>query len=800
MPLSGALQRVAKEQVAVVYRDISVNLPEGAQRVQLTVKPLSLRDENASLMLVLIEALGAPAPQTDDRPEESVSLGEVSRDQFRSLEVELQYTKENLQATLEEMETSNEELQATNEELVASNEELQSTNEELHSVNEELYTVNAEYQKKISELTQLTSDMDNLLQSTDIGTIFLDRELCIRKFTPRIAQTFNLLPYDIGRRIDTFSHNIQHFPLTEHVTRVLKSSTPFETEVQDRHGGQFLLRILPYRSKIEVDGVVLTLIDISVLNQTKQHLQALIDHADAAIFLKDLQGHYLQVNRYFASLLGTTADEVRGRTDHDLMPPELADKLHRDDQQVAASGEALTTEDLLPSDQGNRSFLSVKFPLTDGNARVYAVAGISTDVTERKRIHEERQRNAAELEATNEVLRENIAKRNKAETEAREAVKRRDQFLAMLSHELRNPLGAVLNATNLLAHDDVDHETARLAYEVIQRQAQQMARLLDDLLDVSRVIQGKIEMRCEVLDLRDIVRDVVQALGPVFEARQQKLSVTVPDEWLFVRADPARLLQIQENLLANAAKYTPPGGQVWFKVEREGDDVVIQVRDTGAGIPPAMIERIFDPFVQSNETLDRSDGGMGVGLTLVKHLVEMHDGSITAQSDGPGQGSLFVVRLPLAREEDAPPRRDARPGQPPNARRVLIVEDNADSRDMLKSLLQLEGCQVSVAEDGRRGLEAILSQRPDVALVDIGLPGMDGYQVARQVRQTLGKNEVYLVALTGYGRTEDRRAVLEAGFDEHLVKPLKLDELDRILSRSAESAARSESATGIKSS
>ncbi len=266
----------------------------------------------------------------------------------------------------------------------------------------------------------------------------------------------------------------------------------------------------------------------------------------------------------------------------------------------------------------------------------------------------------------------------------------------------------------------------------------------------------------------------------MIDSRRHELHVDIDSSPLFVMGDAARLQQIQVNLLHNAAKYTSPQGTIWLNVRREDGEAVVRVRDTGAGIPADMLETIFDLFVQNDRTLDRADGGMGVGLTLVRTLVVMHGGTVTAHSAGAGRGSEFVVRLPLTTEQK-PFVATTQPAQTPAGTRILIVEDNADSREMLAQLLRTDGCYVTVAGDGKQGLEAIRREKFDLALVDIGLPGIDGYEVARQVRAGPGGGAIYLVALTGYGRPEDRLAVLQAGFDEHLVKPVKLSELERVL-------------------
>jgi two-component system CheB/CheR fusion protein len=368
-----------------------------------------------------------------------------------------------------------------------------------------------------------------------------------------------------------------------------------------------------------------------------------------------------------------------------------------------------------------------------------------------------------------------------AEAEIRQAVQRRDHFLAMLSHELRNPLGAVLNATYVLDRQQPQPATVSQPLSVIQRQSQQMARLLDDLLDVSRVTQGKIDIQREIFDIRSAVDLAVEAVRPQIEARGQELHVDVQEGPLYVNGDPARLQQVQVNLLTNAVKYTPSGGRIELSTWRENGQIAIRVSDSGQGIPANMLGSIFDMFVQNGGTIDGSDEGMGVGLTLARQLIEMHGGTITAHSAGLGEGSEFVVQLPCSDEPDAKPAKVSEGPSQVVGGRVLVIEDNADSREMLKSLLELDGYQVQVAEDGRKGLEALKQSVFDVALVDIGLPGIDGYQVARSARASQKANATRLVALTGYGRSVDRKAVREAGFDDHLIKPLKPEELTQLM-------------------
>jgi two-component system CheB/CheR fusion protein len=729
--------------------------------LKVTVTPVKQRGFEAGYLLVSLEPLDGS--ETAPLSEREIDFGEASREQLRGLEDELRYTKENLQATIEELETSNEELQATNEELVASNEELQSTNEELHSVNEELYTVNAEYQRKIAELTELTDDMDNLLRSTEVGVMFLDGELCIRKFTPKIGEFFDLLPHDIGRRISTFAHNIAHDGLFDDVSRVLATREIVERQVRDKQGKYFLLRILPYRSKAAADGAVVTIIDISLLKEAEAGLRRMskvfMDGADP-IIVEDLQGRIVDLNAEAERAYGWKRHELLGRN-IDILVPADQRPLSRALRQRCRNAEHVRNVEVVRCAKfGETSPVLLTLSLlSDESGSPAAIATIAKDIRVQK----------------------------ESEQEAREAVQRRDQFLAMLSHELRNPLAAVLNAVNVFAHGGADRARHEHACGVIQRQAGQMARLLDDLLDVSRVTQGKIGLRKETCELRSVVLHAVEEVRPLVSGRRHQLTVHVPEQPLYVSADPTRLLQILGNLLTNAAKYTPPGGRISLHVAPDADAVEIRVGDTGEGIPPNMLDAVFDLFVQSHSSLERAEGGMGVGLTLVRTLVEMHGGSVRAYSDGPGRGSEFVVRLPLT-DERPPSKLDPNAAASesltaPASLRVLLVEDNPDSREMLQSWLELDGYQVESADSGARGLEKLLANPPDVALVDIGLPELDGYEVARRVRASEVGRKVRLVAVTGYGRSEDHQAILDAGFDEHLVKPVDPRNLARALNK-----------------
>jgi len=361
------------------------------------------------------------------------------------------------------------------------------------------------------------------------------------------------------------------------------------------------------------------------------------------------------------------------------------------------------------------------------------------------------------------------------------ADRRKNEFLATLAHELRNPLAPLWNALEVVRLSGDSPTTVRRVHEMMERQIRQMTRLVDDLLDVARIGQNKLVLRQDSLDLQQALEEAVQMNAPLLETRGHRLTVQIPPDRITVVADQARLIQVVVNLLNNAAKYTPEGGEIILAVAAEGAEAVIRVIDNGIGIPSEMLPHIFDLFTQLDISPDRPQGGLGIGLTLVRQLVELQGGSITATSPGVGRGSEFIVRFPCTATPQAAAASPTKEETTPS-RHVLIVEDNRDGRESLAMLLELMGHRVDTAEDGRRGVEVALAVRPEVALVDIGLPGLNGYEVARQLRAALGKG-VLLVALTGHSQPEDRRKAAEAGFDAHLTKPVEPGELQTLLAR-----------------
>jgi PAS domain S-box-containing protein len=502
-------------------------------------------------------------------------------------------------------------------------------------------------------------------------------------------------------------------------------------------------------------------------------LAAIVASADDAIVSKTLDGIITSWNGAAERMFGYTEAEVLGRSITIIIPHE---RLHEEDEIIRRlrHGEAIEhfeTERLTKDGRLIPISLTVS-PIRDGHGRVIGASKIARDVSERKRLEAERE------EARR---RERVAL-----AQARLANQAKDEFLAMLAHELRNPVGVITNALAVLERQAAgpQHDRAR---SLIGRQANHLARLLDDLLDVARIGGRQIELERVPVDLRATLGDAAEAERHRLEGKRQHLTLSLGSAPVIVVGDPVRLQQIAGNLLNNASKYTPSGGTISLTLGVEDERAVVTVTDNGPGIPADKLDAIFDLFVQVNPTLARTEGGLGIGLTLVKHLVELHGGEVRASLAGPDGGARFTVRLPVVRGATAlGPSPAAR--TPARAQRVLVVEDNDDAREMLAALLRLLGHEVFEAGTGAAALDLARDHPPAVVIMDIGLPDLDGYEVARRLRQRLGA-DVRLVALSGYGQPQDRARASGAGFDEHLVKPVDPVMLDEVIQGGSAGAA-----------
>jgi len=894
--LRTALHLARSQNMAVDTAAVQVRFDGVTARVKMHLQP-SLESQLEGFVLAIFDErpVNEPSPSDGVNPQQSTpkAVGDAPEDR---LQVELERTRQRLQAIIEEYESSqeqtrasNEEMQSTNEELRSTMEELETSKEELQSMNEELQTVNQENRHKVEELTQLSGDLQNLMAATEIATLFLDRNLRIMRFTPKVGELFNVRPIDRGRPLADLTHRLGYGSLMDDAALALEKLLPIEREVSDEAGHWYLTRVMPYRSvKDRIEGVVITFIDITNRKQIEQQLleakafsESIVETLHEPLLVLNPDLTVKSCNPAFLQHFRVQSGHTVGRLIYDLGNgqwdiPALRDLL----------------EIVLPSNNVFNDF-EVKCEFEGLGQRVMMInarrldhvqlilLGIR-DITERKRAAEFVQQTveglpvacvainasgevalvnsrteqmfgydrsellgqavqrlvpeqfreqfaayrnlclvSAEhhpLEQTNSLLGlrkdgiefpiecalspihtaegmyvlaaiANITRRKEAEQALQDSNERKTQFLAMLAHELRNPLVPIRLGLDLIKSSNCDFSERESIRQMMERQTEQLMRLIDDLLDISRISYGKLELRKQQIQLQDVVRNAVEASQPAIDELEHTLSISVPEHPVMLYADPHRLTQVISNLLNNSTRYTPRGGQIWLVAQQQGEDVVFSVKDTGIGISAQMHEQIFEMFSQGNS--DPATTGLGIGLALVKTLVELHGGQIQVQSEGADQGSTFIVTLPVAVAAlvKAP---DVDFGEPVELEglRAMVVDDTRAGTFLLSMLLQKMGCDTRVANSGQEAIAIAAEYQPDVILMDIGMPGLNGYDTARRIRNEPWGRHITLIAQTGYGQDEDKRLAKEAGFDHHLVKPPELAVVRKLLSDIKSNLAR----------
>lgn len=669
--LQTALHHAHEQRAPVEVAPVQVHLAGSMSGVAIGVRPVETFGGGFLVLLRRDDAARVDGPATGDafavRPR--VPVEPVAP----HLEREIDRLKTQLRQTVAQYEVSTEELKASNEELHAMNEELQAAAEELDTSREALQSSNEALKNKVDDLAHAHSDILNLMDATAIATVFLDRELRVKRFTPSAAAIFKLMASDVGRPLSDLVCGLDYPQLAHDARTVLRSLQPFEREVGeakepgDGTGRWYLARARPYRTTEDlIAGVVLTLVDI----------------------------------------------------------------------------------------------------------------------TERKAAQQELEDSRSELLA---ALRANEAARRALET----ADAAKDRFLAVLSHELRNPLASVSGAADLLAPESLATQDQARAARVIRRQASLMKAMLDDLLDLASLRQGRLALKPARITAQAVAEAALETARPLIEHARHAFALHIADEDIALDADPVRLAQVLSNLLSNAAKYTPAPGRIVLSVHAQGRDAVFEVADDGIGMEPDTIETLFEMFVQGERAhahgRARADGGLGIGLALVRNIVELHGGTVGGESEGLGRGSRFTVRLPSARApahppDAAPPRAPAEDGDAPlRLRRLLLADDNVDALWGMGQVLSAAGFEVETAHNGIDALRMAHAQRPDAAVLDIGMPGLDGHAVARSIRAEPWGRDMVLIAVTGWGQPADRAAALAAGFDAHVVKPVTASDLQRLL-------------------
>ncbi|UOB25960.1 PAS domain-containing protein [Pseudomonas orientalis] len=766
------LFQVQQSALAVTSRKVRIERDHAQYLVDITALPYRDEATESDYVLVIFQET-----EVDPQHAEETAIGHAENQMMSNLERELQRTKLHLQDTIEqaevsseELKASNEEMQAVNEELRSATEELETSKEELQSINEELLTVNFELKTKVEETDKVNDYLTNLIASTDIATVFVDRNMRIRWFTPRATDLFNMLPVDTGRSLMDITHRLTYPEMTDDASTVFESLSIIEREISSKDDRWYIARLLPYRSSEDhIDGTVLTFIDITKRRQAEEELRLgeermrlVADSThDFAIIILDDHGTITDWNTGAELIFGYTKQEVLGAY-YDLIfsPEDRTAGIPENELRAAREHGRGEDERWHVRKDGSRFYCSGEVTLLTGNS-LQGYVKIARDLTGHKRTQDEQSQRLMETQ-TNSHLK--------------------DEFFAVMSHELKHPLNLIQLNAELLRRLPATKATgpAIKAVNTICEAVSSQARIIDDLLDVARVRTGKLKLKKQRIDLIRTLEDihaVVLADGHHCQVTLQK--PTAPAA-LFVDADPTRLEQVVWNLVNNALKFTPEHGRVQLVVSRTEGFARLDVIDSGAGLAEDSLEKIFDLFGQAeNQHQTHQREGLGIGLSLVRQLVEAHGGTVSVYSKGLGFGCTFSVSLPLSAQQDLPSSSDA--AQSSDERlsgvKVLLVDDSEDVLEVLNMLLEMEGAEVNAFDDPLNALEVAADTTYDLIISDIGMPKMNGHELMRKLRKMSHLQQVPAVALTGYGASSDQKKTADSGFSAHVSKPVTHDAL-----------------------
>ena len=751
------------------------------EAVEIEVIPFRVPPARERYWLISFKPSFTPAFETEVADDRSNGETDVESEIGR-LRQELTDSQAYLQATMEEQESTNQRLAAANEEILSSNEELQSTNEELQTAkeeiqaaNEELKTTNDEIQHRNVEARQSNDDLLNLLRSVELPILMLQDDLRIRRFTPAAQRIFNLIASDVGRLFSDIRSNINIPDLESLIREAIDTPTVLEREVRDGSGRWYSLSIRPYKTtENQIDGAVLSLLDIDNLKRNAERLRASRDYAEAIVetvrqplIVLDEELRVKTANRSFYQMFQLSPAQTERQPFFELGNgqwniPHLRQLLE----------EILLENNQFQDFEVEHEFENIGSKTLLLNARELVLPEESRSIL--LAIEDITQRQQLEAERT-QLLVEQVAR-----TEAEAANASKDQFISILSHELRTPINSISGWSQILRQSNLDQETTTRGLETIERNAKLQSQLIEDLLDISRIIRGELRLEFRPFSLTSLIEAALETVRPAAEQKEIQLesSLACPAR---VSGDPTRIQQVIWNLLTNAIKFTPEGGRVEIHLTCDPDHAQIQTIDTGQGISPDFLPHIFERFRQSNSASTRKHGGLGLGLAIVRELVELHRGTVTAQSAGVGQGTTFTVRLPLT---TTPLETNQNPEASQSASdftdiKILVVEDNDDARGLLSLWLEEENANVTAVASAQAALEALNQSLPDLIISDVSMPEVDGYTLIRQIRALpLDRGgQIPAIALTGHAGQSDRQRAMTAGFQRHIAKPVKLNEL-----------------------
>jgi len=764
------LFQVQQSGVPVKSREVPINRDERRYLIDLVAHPYKEEDSDSEYVLVIFEEV-----EIDPAELAMTTVLQTESQVLSNLERELQRTKLHLQDTIEQSEVSSEELKASNEEMQAINEELRSateeletSKEELQSINEELLTVNFELKTKVEETDKINDYLTNLIASTDIATVFVDRSMRIKWFTPRATDIFSMLPVDTGRSLLDITHRLDYENLAGDAALVFESLNMIEREVSSTDNRWYIARLLPYRSAEDhIDGTVLTFIDITKRRAAEEELRKgeermrLVAEStrDYAIITLDEQGVITSWNQGAELIFGYNKTEAEGAYyDFIFSAEDRASGVPENElQSVRTHGRSEDERWHLRKD-GSRFFCSGEVTLLNGDT-LQGYVKIARDLTGHKRQHEAQSQELAETRNTNYL---------------------KDEFFAVMSHELKHPLNLIQLNAELLRRLPITKSVAPAAKAVntICDAVTSQARIIDDLLDVARVRTGKLKLQPVAVDLTNVLRDIYTVV--LNEKHDVTVELLVPSDALFVQADPTRLEQIIWNLVNNALKFTPPQGRVQLIASQAGAMARLDIKDNGAGIAADNLDHVFDLFGQAEKQhATHNREGLGIGLSLVRQLTEAQRGTVEVSSAGLGTGCTFTVYLPLTRtgqDAEAPTQVEEVSGRL-SGLTILLVDDSADVLETLKMLLEMEDAQVIAFDRPVAALDAAKSTRFDLIISDLGMPVMNGHELMSALRQLPLVKDVPAIALTGYGTHSDIQKSRQSGFDQHLGKPVSYEDL-----------------------
>ncbi|MEH2041360.1 chemotaxis protein CheB [Nostoc sp.] len=802
--LRATIYQAQRQKILVRKEGLRIESGDLSKIINLEVIPFKPATDEELYFLVLFESAPPTVNNLSTVNPESQEQSDLAQEIVR-LRLELATaiqeraaTQECLQAVIQEQEHINQDLKVANEEILSSNEELQSTNEELETAkeeiqatNEELNTTNEELRSRNLELHQVNNDLTNLLASINIPILILTSDLRVRRFTPMAQRLFNLIPADAGRPLSDIRANLDVPELETLILEVLDTLSIKELEVQTLGGHWYNLRIRPYRTtENQIDGVVLVLIDIDVLKrsaatleQARNYAEAIVETVQVPLIVLDSDFRVNKANRSFYETF-------------QVSPSETAQSLifELGNGQWNLPGLRSLLEDILANDTSIQNLeiehrfeqIGQKTMLLNGwkiiqQGEAHRILLTIEDISDRKQFELERSKL--------------LAQERSARQQAEIANRAKDEFLSNLSHELRNPLNIILGWAQLFRNRDLDSSAVTRAWEVVERSAKVQAQLIDDMLDVSRITSGKLHLNTRLIDLVSVVDAAIESVQLSAEAKS--IQIVSDLNSATVVGDFDRLQQVLWNLLSNAIKFTPAGGRVGIMLEAVYTHAQIQVSDTGIGISADLLPYIFDRFRQGDSSSSKTTQGLGLGLSIVRHLVELHGGTVQAQSPGEGQGTTIVVRLPLRSmppeitpptylepivlSETQPTLNGKNPPLSLEGLCILAVDDQADSRDLIKSILENFRAEVVIVTSAREAIAA-LTESPgkyDVLLADIGMPEEDGFSLIRQVRalEAEAGGRIPAAAITAYATQQEQQRAIDAGFQTHLAKPIELTKL-----------------------